>query len=177
MTASLFRRFLYPKVIDQTVLLKRRFYNKNDILKTLLPIYKLTSKTSDPEGDINLTVTYIIIVLFSKKKNTRVVVLTASGKLIGSYSSGFVGLKGKEKLSRSLVLRKIFLILKKSAPILTRTSISLHLYNASYDVSSTIKLASQFFLVTSIKLFDMKPYNGCRKKKLRRKKFSQRIKR
>lgn len=176
MTSSLFKLFLYSNVINQTALLKKNPYSKNEVLEELLFVSKL-NEAAIPNKKVELTVSYVLIVLFSKKKNTRVVLLTASGKLIGSYSSGFVGLKGKEKLNRNLALRKIFLILKKSAPIITNTPISLHLHNASHSVNSIIKLASQFFLVTSVKLFDMKPYNGCRKKKLRRKKFSQQIKR
>ena len=177
MTASLFKLFLYPKATYKIALLKKSLYNKNKILEKLSLVSELPDEAAISDENVESAVSYVIIVLFSKKKNTRVIVLTSSGKLINSYSSGLVGLKGKEKLARNLALKKIFLSCKKSAPIITNTPISLHLYNASHSLSSIVKLASQFFLVTSIQLFDMKPYNGCRKKKLRRKKFSQQIKR
>ena len=125
-----------------------------------------------------LNVTYILAVVFSLK-NTRVLLLSSSGQLIRAYSGGFAGFKNQQNTSRQLVVRKILTLLKSMYlnDVVSSDTVSLHLYNVGDKKSSIVKLVSQFFLVTSIKLFNSIPYNGCKKKKLRRKKFSRQIRR
>lgn len=134
--------------------------------------------TEDQRLINELNVTYTLAVVFSLR-NTRVMLLSSSGRLIRSYSGGFAGFKHQKKTSRQLVVRKILASLKPTYfnNVANFNTVSLHLYNVGDKKSSIVKLVSQFFLVVSIKLFNSIPYNGCKKKKLRRKKFSRQIRR
>lgn len=144
--------------------------------RATLPIEALVDDNQRLTDELN--VTYILVVVFSLK-NTRVLLLNSSGQLIRSYSGGFAGFKNQQKTARQLVVRKILALLKPMYlnNVVDSTTVSLHLYNVGDKKSGIVKLVSQFFLVSSIKLFNSIPYNGCKKKKLRRKKFSRQIRR
>lgn len=115
---------------------------------------------------------YVVLLLKFSQSNTLFSVLTSSGKTIFSGSSGSLGLRGKQKTNRQLAVRKIARTLKEVHPFLIEFGplSALHIVNVGPSRSFVIKTMKQFFLLTSIKSFDLVPYNGCRKKKMRRKK-------
>lgn len=122
------------------------------------------------ENEVNVFCTISLVFSVS---NTRLSVITPSGKVIFSVSSGSLGLKGKQKINRYLAVKTLLKTLNQNYPFLIDfgPSLALHITNAGFYRTFVIKIVKMFFLVTSIKIFDLNPYNGCRKKKIRRKKI------
>lgn len=122
----------------------------------------------------------ILLISFSKS-NTNVTLLTSSGKILFSQSAGCVGLVGKQKRNRQLAVRQLLRLLKEKLDILFPNEeflpISLQLSRVGSSKQALIKLASSFFVISSLKLLNLTPFNGCRKKKLKRKKFTPILKR
>lgn len=122
------------------------------------------------QDEINV---FCTISIFFSLSNTWLSVITSSGKVIFSVSAGSLGLKGKQKSNRHLAIKKIVKVLNQIylnfvdfSPIL-----ALHITNSGSYKMFVIKTVKNFFLITSIKTFDLNPYNGCRKKKYVEKKL------
>lgn len=114
-------------------------------------------------------VVYIIYFNFSKS-NTNLQIMDSSGNSEIFYSSGLVNLTGKKKVVRKLVLIKLFnLLTLLKLTVIKNLPVALHLKNVgSYKFLIIKKLKKKFFIQV-IKTFELKAYNGCRKKKERRK--------
>lgn len=123
-------------------------------------------------------VSFILLVSFSQT-NTRVTLLSSNGSLVFSQSSGGAGLEGKQKTNRKLSLKKLFFSLQDSLKksIGYKTPIALHLKNVGGELKYITKIAEKLFFIRSIKSYDNVPFNGCRKKKIRRKKHARLTKR
>ena len=134
----------------------------NAVLSKKLPDY------AEAEANANV----IIHIKFSNS-NTLVSVLTTSGKTLMSLSSGALGLKGKQKSNRQMAVKKIALALNYIKPDTSKLEpfTALHLVNVGTYRNFISKELSKNFLIISVKSFDLPPYNGCRKKKMRRKKL------
>jgi ribosomal protein S11 len=115
-------------------------------------------------------VTYIIDINFTKS-NTFVHIMDYSGKLKFFYSSGYFKYSGKNKKSRYIVFRDFYRILVSKLNFLKGKPIALHFKNVGYNKSWIIKKLKKRFFIKCIKNFNIYPYNGCRKPKVRRKKF------
>jgi len=120
-------------------------------------------------------VTYIIVVKFSRS-NTLVHVMDFKGNLKFFYSAGSVSYSGKNKRSRYLVFRDLYRILVSKLMFLKGKPIALHLTNVSYNKFWLIKKLRKRFFIVSTRIFSAYPHNGCRKRKVRRKKFKTRKK-
>ena len=116
-------------------------------------------------------VSYIISFCFFSS-NSVLHISDADGNLKISCSAGLVNFQGKQKVTRRLVLTRFLniLFLAKSK-FLKNKPVALHFKNVSGSNKFLIvkKLKRKFFLKV-IKTFDLNAYNGCRKKKERRKK-------
>lgn len=121
-------------------------------------------------------VSFILSLSFSKS-NTNMAFLTSSGTLLFSTTSGLLNFKGNQKTNRQRVLKQMLtelnITLKKAQ--LEKVPICLQLTKVGTFQSQVVNLTKRFFLISSIKTFNRVPYNGCRKKKIRRKKFKQPI--
>lgn len=117
-------------------------------------------------------VTYIIDINFSRS-NTFVHVMDFSGKVKFFYSAGSFNYSGKTKKSRFTVFRDIYRVLVSKLKILRGKPIALHLKNVGYNKFWIIKKLKKKFFIKSIKSFNLYPHNGCRKRKMRRKKFKK----
>jgi len=115
-------------------------------------------------------VTYIIDITFSKT-NTFIHVMDFSGKLKFFSSAGDLQHKGKSKRSRSVVLKDMYKILILKLKFLKEQPVALHLKNVGFAKFWIIKLFKKKIFIKVVKSFNTYPYNGCRKKKMRRKKF------
>ena len=116
---------------------------------------------------------YSVVSFKFSHSNTLFSVATSCGKTVFSGSAGSLGLKGKQKTNRQVAVKKISRTLKEIYPFLIEFSpaVALHLVNVGSSKSFIVRTLKSFFLITSIKSFDLVPYNGCRKKKVRRKKI------
>nr|YP_010133767.1 ribosomal protein S11 [Nitzschia supralitorea]QWM93257.1 ribosomal protein S11 [Nitzschia supralitorea] len=120
-------------------------------------------------------VMYIINISFLKA-NTTIHVSDIQGNLKFFYSAGSVELTGKQKRKRRIALSKLISLLLKKATFLGSKPIALHLKNVNFYKSLIVRKLKRNLYIKIIKIFDQTPYNGCRKKKLRRKKYTKKFK-
>lgn len=118
----------------------------------------------------NTFVMYIVDISFSKK-NTLLHISDCSGNIKFFYSAGSFQQKGKAKTSRSIILRKFYRLLVSKLKFLKRVPIAIHFKNADSNMFWFLKKLKNKLFITVVKHFNLYPYNGCRKKKIRRKKF------
>jgi ribosomal protein S11 len=112
---------------------------------------------------------YVIDITFSKT-NTLLHVTDCFGNLKFYVSAGKLQYFGKNKKSRN-VLQDFYKILVSKLDYLNNQPIALHLKNVNSSKVWIIKKLKKKLFIKSVKIFNSYPYNGCRKKKLRRKKF------
>lgn len=126
-------------------------------------------------NDQNLIIMYIINISFLKT-NTLIHVSDIKGSLKLFYSAGSAGLTGKQKLKRRIALSKIISMMIKKATYLNGKPVALHLNNVNYYKNLIISKLKHQLYVRVIKSFNQTPHNGCRNKKLRRKKYNKKFK-
>ena len=64
----------------------------------------------------------------------------------------------------------------KKASFLGKKPVALHLNNVNFYQNLIVNKLKQTFYIKVIKSFNQAPYNGCRKKKVRRKKYTKKFK-
>lgn len=139
--------------------------------------YKIINKNLKPGSvlaNLDHVVMYIIDITFSRS-NTFLNVMDTSGKLKFFCSAGHLQFKGKRnKKSRFLVFKSICHILLTKLKFLKGKPIALHLKNVGFKRFQIIKKLKTHFFIKLVKVFNLFPFNGCRKKKVRRKKIKKR---
>ena len=113
---------------------------------------------------------YIIDITFSKT-NTLLHVMDFAGNLKFYCSAGKLQYTGKNKKSRRLIVKDLYKILISNLDYLNNQPIALHFKNVGSARFSITRLLKKKFFIQVVKVFSTYVYNGCRKKKLRRKKF------
>jgi ribosomal protein S11 len=132
----------------------------------------LVTKTHSPIKNDYLVV-YIIDISFSET-NTLLHVTDFAGNLEFFCSAGSLNYKGKQKKLRFLVFRDLFRILVSKLTFLKGKPVALHLKNVGSNKFWIIKKLKTKFFIKVVRNFNLYPFNGCRKKKMRRKKFKRR---
>lgn len=156
----------------------KKLKSKYDLLKNYKKNYKNLSlsifskscyKNSAKESFL---VTYIIDITFSRT-NTLLHVMDFSGNLKFFCSAGLLKYKGKsKKKARYLIFRDMFRILNSKLKFLKSQPLALHLKNVgSAKFWIVKKFLKKKLFVKIVKSYDLYPHNGCRKKKVRRKKI------
>lgn len=118
-------------------------------------------------------VSYIIDFSFSKT-NTTMHIMDCSGKTKFFYSAGLFDFKGNQKTFQSdAILKKFYKILVSDLLFLKSSKIAIHFKNKNinYKISWFLKKLCEKFFIAVVKFFTVYPYNGCRRKKQKRKKF------
>lgn len=116
---------------------------------------------------------YVIDITFSRS-NTFLHVMDSSGNLKFFCSAGHLHFKGKRnKKSRFSVFKSIYNILLTRLKFLKGKPIALHLKNVGLKRFWIIKKLKVYFFIKLVKIFNSFPFNGCRKKKVKRKKFKK----
>lgn len=123
----------------------------------------------------SLIIVYIITISFLKA-NTTVSLSDAYGVVKLSYSAGDIGLSGKQKRKRRIAISKLFTLIFQKVDSLKRKPIAIHMNNVGSHKNFILTKLKKVFYVRVIKNFTLLPYNGCRKRKLRRKKYTKRFK-
>lgn len=117
----------------------------------------------------NFLIFYVIYFNFSPS-NTTLQITNSLGNSKNFYSAGLVDLKGKQKVVRKLVLVKLFnLLTLLKLKLIKNTPVALHLKNVGSNKYLIVKKLKKKFFIKVIKTFELSAYNGCRKKKERRK--------
>lgn len=129
----------------------------------------------DQANNQNLLIMYIINISFLKA-NTTIHVSDTKGNIKLFYSAGSVALTGKQKKKRRIAVSKLIALVIKKATFLKRKPIALHLSNVNFYKSLIVRKLRKTLYLRVIKSFNQAPYNGCRKKKLRRKKYTKKFK-
>ena len=168
-----------------SLLNEERFYVENlltqvDSLKKLKEnnyknISLLKKDNKDKINNQDLLVTYIINISFLKA-NTTIHVSDIKGNIKLFYSAGSVGLTGKQKKKRRIAVSKLIALIIRKATFLKQKPIALHLSNVNFYKSLIVKKLRKTLYLRVVKSFNQAPYNGCRKKKLRRKKYTKKFK-
>jgi ribosomal protein S11 len=133
-------------------------------LKLFLPKKKFFSNTQED------LVKYVIGISLLKT-NSILYVTNIKGQLKFFCSAGLVGLTGKQKIKKPLVLINLLKIFIKKAKFLNVSPVALHLknFNKYYELFVLNILKTKFF-IKIIKNFTVQPHNGCRPKKIKKKK-------
>merc|ERR1711981_124547 len=129
-------------------------------------LYLLMSNHFFTRQNANFLILYTILFHFLPS-NSVLQVSNANGISKIFCTAGLLDLTGKQKISKKLVLIRFFKFLSKLA-FLKNKPIALHLRNVKLQKHFVKKLKSKF-MIRIIKTFHLKPFNGCRQKKKKRK--------
>lgn len=122
---------------------------------------------------VNTTKVVFVVSIRYTPVNTFLQISDCSGRLMLYYSAGNF-FTGKQKVSRFLVLKKIFNNLFLKFPNLQDKPIALHLVNV-FNKSWLIKYIKTKMFIAVVKDFTFYPHNGCRNKKVKRKKYKKKL--
>jgi ribosomal protein S11 len=153
--------------------LKKQYINKlqNQLvrikIKNLLPKLKNFSLIKKKKSYL---IKHVVSFTFTKS-NTLLHVSDFSGKLKLFLSAGSITYLGEKKKNRDSVLRAFFRVLLEKGRFLKGQPIALHFKNVGTFKFKILKALKKKFLVLVVKNFNSYPYNGCRIKKIRRKKI------
>lgn len=140
-----------------------------------LSVTEFTKSKQETNIEQDLMVVYIINVSFSKA-NTTIHVSDIKGNVRLFYSAGSVGLAGKQKRKRRVAIVKLISLMIKKASFLGNKPVAVHLSNVNFYQNLIINKLKQTLFIKVIKSFNQTPYNGCRKPKVRRKKYTKKFK-
>lgn len=140
-----------------------------------LGVRKSATQRSKEINPQDFMVVYVVNVSFLKA-NTTIHVSDIRGNLKLFFSAGSVDLAGKQKKNRRIAVSKLISLLLKKARGLSRKPVALHLNNVNFYKNLIVRKLKRNFYIRIIKIFNQTPHNGCRKKKLRRKKYTKKFK-
>ena len=118
---------------------------------------------------------YVINIIFLKT-NITVQVSNAKGNLKLFYSAGMIDFSGKQKKKQRVAVSKLISLIFKKATFLDRKPIALHLHNVNACKNLIVHKFKLNTYIKTMKINNKIPYNGCKRKKLRRKKNIKRFK-
>lgn len=184
---TLFNNLANKLKLETSLLQEEKFYVKNllkqvSYLKTLkttdyknLSVEKFIIHNNKEINPQDFMIMYIINISFLKA-NTTIHISDIQGNLKFFYSAGSVDLSGKQKRKRRIAISKLISLLLKKATFLGQKPIALHLNNVNFYKNLIVRKLKRNLYIKIIKIFNQTPYNGCRKKKLRRKKYTKKFK-
>lgn len=157
----------YIKKLKTKVSLLNKIKEKN--YKILNPLMFKRSQDLVKEDSL---IVYIIDISFSRT-NTLLHIMDFSGNLKFFCSAGLFNYKGKGKKARFIVFKEFYRVLVTKIKFLKNKPIALHLKNVGSNKFRIIKKLKKKFFIRIVRSFDLYPHNGCRRKKVRRKKFKK----
>ena len=184
---TLFNNLANKLKIETSLLQEEKFYVKNllnqiNYLKKLkensyknLKIKNASIKNGKDLKTQDFIIMYIITISFLKA-NTTIHISDTKGNLKAFYSAGNVGLTGKQKRKRRIAISKLISLILKKTTFLGSKPVALHLKNVNFYKNLIVRKLKRNLYLKIIKIFNQAPYNGCRKKKLRRKKYTKKFK-
>ena len=139
-----------------------------------LEVYRLLEKLRQKKKMFNVggsnsdLIRYIVNINFSES-NTLVNVTDIAGNPKVFVSSGMVGLKGKQKKYQPTAIVRILKFLATKIKFVGTYPVAVHFTGAKrYQILLSIKLLKTKVFIKSIRNYNLKAYNGCRPKKMRR---------
>ena len=184
---TLFNNLANKLKLDTSSLQEEKFYvtnllNQVTYLKKLkandyknLGVKRFRIRNNEETATQDFLVMYIVNVSFLKA-NTTIHVSDTQGNLKLFYSAGSVNLTGKQKRKRRIAVSKLISLLIRKATFLGQKPVALHLNNVNFYKNLIVRKLKRNLYIKIIKIFNQTPYNGCRKRKLRRKKYTKKFK-
>lgn len=167
--------FLFNKETFSIKIYKTGIDFLKNIKKNNYKILGLIESRFNSKNSQNVIVVYIINISFLKT-NTMINISDIKGNVKLFYSAGLVDLVGKQKKKRRIAISKLVLLLLIKATFLYKNPVALHLNNVSSYKKFIVTKLKKILYLRVIKIFNQPFYNGCRKKKLPRKKFIKKFK-
>lgn len=162
----------HPGNIEQLILLKNKLANKIQLLDFFKKTKKIKSinialqKTQTSENLVKY-----IIGIFLSNTNINVYITDIKGKVNLFLSAGSLGLNGKQKTKKPVVLIKMMRLALSKIKFTKNTYVALNLKNfTKFNISLILSLLKKYLTIELVRVYNNKPYNGCRPKKLKRKK-------
>jgi ribosomal protein S11 len=183
---TLFNNLTHKLKLETSLLQEEKLYVEN-LLNQVIYLKKLKTSNykslgrkkftiyNNKENSQDFMVVYIINVSFLKA-NTTIHVSDICGNLKLFFSAGSVDLTGKQKKKRRIAVSKLISLLLKKANFLNQKPIALHLSNVNFYKNVIVRKLKRNLYIKIIKIFNQTPHNGCRKRKLRRKKYTKKFK-
>jgi ribosomal protein S11 len=175
----LFNSVVTKLKLEVSGLEEEKFYAKNLLTKVSLlkelkenNQYKSLSVDKKISDNENFFVMYIISISFLKA-NTTIHVSDIKGNIKLFYTAGSVNLTGKQKRQRGIAIARLISLLSKKSTFIGKKPIALHLTNVLSHKSLIVNKLKRNFFIQVVRSFNQAPYNGCRKKKIRRKKHTK----
>ena len=157
-------------LLNQATILR----NSENIYSSKNSIFKNKFSVNNVSENKSFLVMYIISISFLKA-NTIVHVSDIKGNMKLFYTAGSVNLSGKQKAQRGIAISRLISLLTQKATFIGKKPTAVHLLNVRAHKALIINKLKRNFFVQVIRSFNHSPYNGCRKKKVRRKKYSKKI--
>lgn len=161
----------YIKNLNESIILLKQVKKKNRI-----KILRFLLAKNDKILTINQSLIKYVVKISLSKTNTLIHVTDIKGNLKFFQTAGYINLTGKQKAKQPLALIKLLKVLIMQAKFLTNQVIALHFKNItkSYKLFIIFMLEKRF-IIRFIKDYNLQPYNGCRPKKIRRKKKGKKL--
>jgi len=163
---------MFNKILKQVIFKKKYVKKLKNKIKTLKNISKQNYKKFNAKlylkKDTTFLITYVIEICFSKS-NTLLQITNSLGVLKFFCSAGYLLFKGKSKKARIPVLKKIIGFLLKKLKFLENRPTALHLKNVRFRKAWIIKKLEKKIFLKTVTGFNLYSYNGCRRRKNRRK--------
>lgn len=155
--------------VEKLAALKRNLLNRIQLLN-LLKKTKCLSLFMQKDLPLKNSIKYIIGISLTNT-NIYVYLSDIKGKIYFIFSSGFLGIKGKQKIRKPTVLLKLVKLALSKIKLQNNSQIGVHLKNfAEFYASNVLLLLKKYLTINFIRIFNNKPYNGCRPRKIKRKK-------
>ena len=179
---TLFHTVTRKLKLNNSSLQEQKFYIKNLFSKTqdfkkITNNNNLRSQFKKNYNNVyeNTTILYVITVSFLKA-NTFIHLSNTKGETLLFFSAGQVKLTGKQKKNRRSAINKLLTLLYQKGKFIGKNPIAIHLKNVKTYKFTIINKLKKIYWIKIIKSFNQIHYNGCRKNKIRRKKFTKRFK-
>ena len=176
---KLFKKNTLNNKINLLKTIKKKLYEKQtskNLLKSLKYLYnimkiiekkkRLNNKQSLFFTNINI-VSYIVNINLLKS-NIIINITNLKGIPIIYCSSGIINFKGSQK-TKQLALKNIIKKINFKSKNLNDLRVAVHFKGIKRNRKKILNELNKIFIVKNIKIFNLIPYNGCRPKKIRRK--------
>ena len=164
----------YVNQLNGLISFLKKIKSSNDVklLTKSLNSIESNSEVMNLKSDL---IRYVINIKFTES-NTLVNVTDIEGNPKVFLSSGVVGLRGKMKKHQPAAIVKILKSLLLKIKFVGVFPVAIHFIGAKrYHISLSIKLLKNRVFIKSIRNYNLKAYNGCRPKKMKRLKHRRSI--
>lgn len=159
-------KFVQLKRIYSSRLKKTVSYLKFLKEETHQRLHLLLTNNLSKKQRSSFLILYTILFYFSPS-NSFLQISKSNGVSKIFCTAGSFHLTGKQKILKKLILIKYFKFLSK-LNFLKNKPVALHLKNIKFKKHFILKKLKSNFFIKTIKTFNSKPYNGCRRKKEKR---------